>query len=270
MSRRELRRLLEDQRTWSRQGDHDESSQTVFEERLRSERRRGVRRTRQNTREHPSSGETSPRLQRPRREHRHRSRSPLPTPPVATTDRPSPDPRPGPSSQQPAENEQNLPAMVIEIDGQNLSAMMIEIDEQNLLAMMIEIDEQNLLPMMIEIDEQNLLAMMIEIDQQNLLPMMIEIDEQNLLAMMIEIDQQNLLAMVEEIYGFQMTTVAEDEAAQSCAICLMEYEEGERVIVLSCSHRYHPSCILQWFATNLSCPLCRRECILRPAVCLIR
>ncbi|XP_063792848.1 E3 ubiquitin-protein ligase RNF12-A-like [Pseudophryne corroboree] len=246
MSRRELRRLLEDQRTWSRQGDHDESSQTVFEERLRSERRRGVRRSRPNTQEHPSSGETSPRLQRPRREHRHRSRSPLPTPPVATTDRPSPDPRPGPSSQQPAENEQNLPAMVIEIDGQNLPATMIEIDEQNLLAMVEEIDEQNLLPMMIEIDEQNLLAMM------------------------IEIDEQNLLAMMEEIYGFQMTTIAEDEAAQSCAICLMEYEEGEPVIVLSCSHRYHPSCISQWFDINLSCPVCRRECIPRPVVCLIR
>ncbi|XP_063774722.1 E3 ubiquitin-protein ligase RNF12-A-like [Pseudophryne corroboree] len=210
MSRRELRRLLEDQRTWSRQGDHDESSQTVFEERLRSERRRGVRRSRRNTQEHPSSGATSPRLQRPRRDHRHRSRSPLPTPPVATTDRPSPDPRPGPSSQQPAENEQNLPAMVIEIDGQNLAAMMIEIDEQN------------------------------------------------------------LLAMVEEIYGFQMTTIAEDEAAQPCAICLVEYEEGEPVIVLSCSHRYHPSCITQWFDINLSCPVCRRECIPRPVVCLIR
>ncbi|XP_063813440.1 E3 ubiquitin-protein ligase RNF12-A-like [Pseudophryne corroboree] len=210
MSRRELRRLQEDQRTWSRQGDHDESSQTVFEERLRSERRRGIRRSRPNTQEHPSSGETSPRLQRPRREHRHRSRSPLHTPPVATTDRPSSDPCPGPSSQQPAENEQNLPAMVIEINGQNLPAMMIEIDEQN------------------------------------------------------------LLAMVEEIYGFQITTIAEDEAAQSCAICLMEYEEGEPVIVLSCSHRYHPSCISQWFATNLSCPVCRRECILRPVVCLIR
>ncbi|XP_063811892.1 E3 ubiquitin-protein ligase RNF12-A-like [Pseudophryne corroboree] len=210
MSRRELWRLQEDQRTWSRQGDHDESSQTVFEERLRSERRRGIRRSRPNTQEHPSSGETSPRLQRPRREHRHRSRSPLPTPPVATTDRPSSDPRPGPSSQQPAENEQNLPAMVIEINGQNLPAMMIEIDEQN------------------------------------------------------------LLDMVEEIYGFQMTTIAEDEAAQSCAICLMEYEEGEPVIVLSCSHRYHPSCISQWLATNLSCPVCHRECILRPVVCLIR
>ncbi|XP_063793391.1 RING finger protein 11-like [Pseudophryne corroboree] len=204
MSRRELRRLQEDQRTWSRQGDHDESSQTVFEERLRSERRRGVRRSRQNTQEHPSSGETSPRLQRPQREHRHRSRSPLPTPEIAT-DRPSSDPRPGPSSQQPAENEQSLPAMVIEINGQNLPAMMIEIDEQN------------------------------------------------------------LLAILEELYGFPMTITAE-EATQSCVICLMEYEEGERVIVLPCSHRYHPSCISQWFETNLSCPVCRRECIPRPIV----
>ncbi|XP_063792928.1 RING finger protein 11-like [Pseudophryne corroboree] len=204
MSRRELRRLLEDQRTWSRQGDHDESSQTVFEERLRSERRRGARRAGQNTQEHPSSGETSW-LQRPQREHRHRSRSPLPTPPVATTDRPNSDPRPGPSSQQPAENEQSLPSMMIEINVQNLPAMMIEIDEEN------------------------------------------------------------LLAILEELYGVPMTITAE-EATQSCVICLMEYEEGERVIVLPCSHRYHPTCISQWLETNLSCPVCRRECIPRPIV----
>ncbi|XP_063792545.1 uncharacterized protein LOC134948480 [Pseudophryne corroboree] len=216
MSRRELRRLLEDQRTWSRQGDHDESSQTVFEERLRSERRRGATRAGQNTQEHPTSGETS-RLQRPQREHRDRSRSPLPTPPVATTDRPSSDPRPGPSSQQPAENEQSLPAMVIEINVQNLPAMMIEVVEENLPAMMIEIDEENLLP------------------------------------------------ILEELYGVPMTITAE-EATQSCVICLMEYEEGEPVIVLPCSHRYHPTCISQWLETNLSCPVCRRECIPRPIV----
>ncbi|XP_063793166.1 E3 ubiquitin-protein ligase ARK2C-like [Pseudophryne corroboree] len=222
MSRRtELRRLLEDQRRWSRHGDHDDSTQTVFEERLRSERRRGERRSRQDTQEH---------LQRPQREHRHRSRSPLPAPEIAPTDGPSPDPLPGPShlqptSQQPAENRQNLSDMVHEI----------------VMQMMTAAEEAD--------------------NEQNIPPILEEIIEQNRPAVVEEMHRQNVQALQLKIRFFQSTIIAGDEATQSCAICLMQYQDGERVSTLPCSHKYHPSCILQWFATHSSCPLCRGECI---------
>ncbi|XP_063792180.1 RING finger protein 44-like [Pseudophryne corroboree] len=229
MSRRELRRLLEDQRRWrSRHGDPDDASETVFEERLRSERR-GERRARQD--------------QRPQRENRERSHSPLPDPDA--TDRPRPDHLPGHlhlTFQQPAENGQDLLAMVVELTTQNLPAFLVEIRMRNLPPMMMVIGGQDFPPMEVEISGHNLPATV------------------------TEINEQNLPVMEVEISGFPSHHTTEDEATQACVICLMEFGNGERVTVLPCSHKYHTSCIYHWTDTNPSCPVCRRDCIPRPVL----
>lgn len=50
-----------------------------------------------------------------------------------------------------------------------------------------------------------------------------------------------------------------EEAAQ-CYICLVEYEEGDRMRILPCHHEFHKTCIDKWLKEiHRVCPLCRRD-----------
>jgi E3 ubiquitin-protein ligase ATL6/9/15/31/42/55 len=53
--------------------------------------------------------------------------------------------------------------------------------------------------------------------------------------------------------------------ALECAVCLSEFEDGERLRLLlpRCSHAFHPDCIGAWLAGHVTCPVCR--CNLEPA-----
>lgn len=43
-----------------------------------------------------------------------------------------------------------------------------------------------------------------------------------------------------------------------CAVCLSEFEEGERGRVLpKCKHSFHVDCIDMWFHSHSTCPICR-------------
>jgi len=50
-----------------------------------------------------------------------------------------------------------------------------------------------------------------------------------------------------------------DEGEKTCTICLMDFEEGEKLSVVPCFHRFHDVCIKTWLKTNGVCPICRQK-----------
>eukprot|EP00850_Spirogloea_muscicola_P020282 SM000211S06652 [mRNA] locus=s211:129494:138564:- [translate_table: standard] len=48
--------------------------------------------------------------------------------------------------------------------------------------------------------------------------------------------------------------------SETCAICLEDYEPGEKIRVLPCVHEFHVPCIDQWLTTRRPfCPVCKRD-----------
>lgn len=54
-------------------------------------------------------------------------------------------------------------------------------------------------------------------------------------------------------------TVAEQDAASRCPVCLKQHAAGERVATLPCRHAFHHACITPWLQKTSSWPVCRRE-----------
>ncbi|XP_024963430.1 E3 ubiquitin ligase BIG BROTHER-related-like [Cynara cardunculus var. scolymus] len=48
---------------------------------------------------------------------------------------------------------------------------------------------------------------------------------------------------------------------ESCVICQMNYNSGDLLIMLPCSHRYHTKCITDWLMVKKNCPICQKEVV---------
>lgn len=44
----------------------------------------------------------------------------------------------------------------------------------------------------------------------------------------------------------------EDDDVQTCSICLLPFEDGDRVADLNCNHHFHAECISEWVRKKVS------------------
>jgi hypothetical protein len=51
---------------------------------------------------------------------------------------------------------------------------------------------------------------------------------------------------------------------EHCSICIAEFEEGEELRQLKCSHFFHAECIDEWLGRVDICPLCKASAVLGP------
>jgi len=51
-----------------------------------------------------------------------------------------------------------------------------------------------------------------------------------------------------------------ENEAEECAICLEDYNNGERLRILPCKHNFHVDCVDAWLLTQKKfCPICKRD-----------
>lgn len=50
------------------------------------------------------------------------------------------------------------------------------------------------------------------------------------------------------------------DSGRNCAVCLVDYESGDRLRVLPCGHRFHCGCVDKWLTEqSCTCPLCNKK-----------
>uniref|UniRef100_A0A6C0KCH2 RING-type domain-containing protein n=1 Tax=viral metagenome TaxID=1070528 RepID=A0A6C0KCH2_9ZZZZ len=60
-------------------------------------------------------------------------------------------------------------------------------------------------------------------------------------------------------YKGRVTSLAEIEPGNECAICFEEFDETSRIALTDCDHCYHIDCINKWYIQNQTCPICRNK-----------
>uniref|UniRef100_A0A0E0F2I6 RING-type domain-containing protein n=1 Tax=Oryza meridionalis TaxID=40149 RepID=A0A0E0F2I6_9ORYZ len=65
-----------------------------------------------------------------------------------------------------------------------------------------------------------------------------------------------LPASSKAIRGLREVTAA-DAGEDECAVCLQDFEAGDKLRMMPCCHTFHQRCIFNWLRLSCICPLCR-------------
>lgn len=79
----------------------------------------------------------------------------------------------------------------------------------------------------------------------------------------VEQEAQVTAAEPEEIKVLPITTFnadkTDDPDHSSCAVCLADYADGDKLRHLPCGHHFHTKCADRWLRRNKRCPLCMQS-----------
>lgn len=64
--------------------------------------------------------------------------------------------------------------------------------------------------------------------------------------------------------GFPADDDSSTDDLPCCSICLIHYNQGDRITNLECGHVYHVECIKSWIVRKNHCPLCKARFATRP------
>ncbi|KAK6736088.1 hypothetical protein RB195_019020 [Necator americanus] len=65
--------------------------------------------------------------------------------------------------------------------------------------------------------------------------------------------RQRVKGLLEQIPADEFRS---DMKGSECAICMVDFEPGERVRFLPCMHSFHQTCVDDWLMRSFTCPSC--------------
>ena len=79
-----------------------------------------------------------------------------------------------------------------------------------------------------------------------------------------DLDDVKITLSKEQFNKFEKKNVLDIEnitkCGVNCSICMDDYNEKEKVVLLKCNHYYHESCIENWLCNQkVTCPICRKD-----------
>ncbi|KAJ0747651.1 putative transcription factor C2H2 family [Helianthus annuus] len=74
----------------------------------------------------------------------------------------------------------------------------------------------------------------------------------------------SILKSLPPVFVYSETkTKTETKVVEDCAVCLSEFEESDKCLVLpTCKHCFHSGCIHMWLSNHSTCPLCRSPVVI--------
>ena len=99
----------------------------------------------------------------------------------------------------------------------------------------------------------NLNAMIHDLNS-NLLPRLMNIQESH------RFENPTTASIVSQLPEVEIDSPEKlDEEKRKCIICLSEFTQGEKAIILPCIHFFHEECIKNWLEKQNFCPICKFE-----------